>query len=639
MKPIAHVLVSGAEPTFRTEDVKFSPSGRLLAMVATDGCVILYSVDLSASPLTVSFLFELRSARLIIPHGIDFLSEDIIVVANRDADLAFFKLPGNAERGAVCHIDPIYEALSPFFGTGGVSRKLRERPLFCGPGSVRVTGNVLLVGCNYLNTVSTFKYSLDDNALVIEEGVLVAHEGLSVIDGIAISRDRMWMALSDHDHHRVVVYRRKIFSADDATGSNSHFQWDQMCSLVDIDLHYPHGLTFDKTGELLYVVDAGGRYVHAFRSSDHWCTDIYKSSIKIIGIEEEAYNKTHQATHEAYRMLEGGGKGLDLDPSGRVLVVTTRNQPLRFFSVEQFTPVIVNEGISTPLRDLASGDGIALSCVVDDTVSIWKCLVPWLASAIALGEIPTQHIYIHHVCDLKPEIQRLCEELGVNTRRIERFDATNVYANKIHQGSTDFGPVQTIVLTDVDVVFTGKVPFHELSGFVAGKTVDMPNPPLDLLKEIFSNAGVPVTALVYNEYADGDNIKTFQTVAGNFNGGLYVLPKSSFVVLSQRWSVWARWLLAKPALMAQWHRNLDQISFCMALNELNLPLSILNNSWNFPTHIDLPHVAERPWILHHHCDINNQGYLNVMRNDKIQLVAGQVNSAIKNIREKHNILL
>ena len=46
----------------------------------------------------------------------------------------------------------------------------------------------------------------------------------------------------------------------------------------------------------------------------------------------EAFRKTKEAAgEEKYRALEGGIKGIDVDPSGRIVVTTVCHQTLRFF--------------------------------------------------------------------------------------------------------------------------------------------------------------------------------------------------------------------------------------------------------------------------------------------------------------------
>jgi hypothetical protein len=634
---IPHTESRSFDLNYRSEDVKFSPSGRRLAVVATDGCLLLYSVDLEARPIQVKAEAEFRSPSLIITHGVEFLSEDVLVVANRNANLVFFKIPPQSEWQEVTVIESIHEVLSPLFGRSGVTRKLRERDLFCGPGSVRLLDGILFVTCNYMNTVSTFSVTLNEKGLSVQEGVVVAHEGLSVVDGVAISKDGSLMALSDHDHHRVAIYRRSGYNKNATVEEKLQLRFEPACSLLDIDMHFPHGLRFDDEGQVVYAVDAGGRYIQVFATEDNWQTDIHGSTVKTFGIDLDAFNKSQQAVPEEHRLLEGGGKGLDIDPSGRILVVTCRNQSLRFFGIESKNTSLQ---LAKPTHDtltMTEQCDIAISCLIDDLPSIWNSIVPWLSTAIDLAKIPPNQIHIHHVCELKPEFEKLFKTLGVNTHAVARFDDRNVYTNKIIQGETRFGNVRDVVLTDVDIVFTGRPPFEDLQGFVAGKLVDMENPPLHVLEKIFKHAGVGISCISSNEFSANDFHKIFETVVGNFNGGFYVIPNRDFLQLSQRWGVWARYLLEHFGLIVNWDKHVDQIAFCLAVNELKLPMRILNNIWNFPTHISLPPVKAEPWIFHHHADFDEALLLKPMTDPKVQIAVERVNTVIKMFKKQYGL--
>lgn len=631
-----HTEIRSFDSNYRSEDVRFSPSGRRLAVVATDGCLLLFSVNLEVSPIVVEAQVEFRSPSLLIPHGVEFLGEDMVVVASRNGGLAFFQIPPASQWYDGYVLQPVHEVASPLFGRTGVTRKLRDRDLFCGPGSVRLFNGVLFVTCNYMNTVSTFRCQRHGQDLQIEEGVVIAHEGLSVVDGIALSEDGRLMALSDHDHRRVVVYRNTGRPSERSTPMPGPGDFRFACSLTDFDMHFPHGLRFGPNGTALYAVDAGGRYIHAFRTRDDWQSDIHHSTVKTFGIDLGAFHKSQQAVKEAHRILEGGGKGLDIDPSARFLVVTCRNQSLRFFELDPSTRVSTSPPAQAAMREAARSE-VALSCLVDDTPGIWRSLMPWLATATRLANIAPEHIHVHHVCELPPDVSRLCGQLGVRTHAVSRFDERNSYANKIIQGDTDFGLVNRVVLTDVDVVFTAPVPFEELRDAVAGKSVDMENPPLELLENLFREAGVPMLGLVSNGYSRQGVSKVFNTAIGNFNGGFYCIPRTALVQLSKRWGVWVRWLLSRTELMERWAQHVDQIGFCLALNDLRLPAQVLTNRWNYPTHLDLPPLKDEPWVLHHHAALDPASQLAAHADPSVHLAVRRVNHAIASFMQEHGL--
>ncbi len=312
------------DPSGRTEDVRFSPSGNLLALVATDGRILLFDVDIGSHPVRILRHTELRSTSLASPHGIDFLSEDVVVVANRGGSLTFHRLPPTDAWEQSTTVEPVHRTESGWFGAAGSTRKLRERSVACGPGSVRAYGGELYVCCNNASTVTVHPYRMHDGVIETGDARLAAQQGLELPDGVALSRDGRWMAVSDHDHHRVVVYRR-----GDPSGS---------CVLRDPDLHFPHGLCFDPTGRRLYVADAGGALVQVFIAAGGWVDDADSAAGKVVAVGDDVMQRTRATIREEYRALEGGIKGIDVDPSGRMVATTCRHQLLRFFEVPS-TPV------------------------------------------------------------------------------------------------------------------------------------------------------------------------------------------------------------------------------------------------------------------------------------------------------------
>lgn len=625
IKVIAHHVLNDFDVPYRTEDVKFSSSGRRLAVAATDGCIILYAVDVAARPVRLTAQVELRSAALLVPHGVDFLSEDILVVANRNGNLAFFQVPPAHQWHSPCDVTPLLEVQSRLFGATGVTRKLRERDLYCGPGSVRLLDGILYVCCNYQNTVSTFSCQLDRDRVMVQEGVVVAHAGLEVVDGIAMSADGNLMALSDHDHHRVAVYRR----IDKTDRDRPAFELS--CSLTDVDMHYAHGLRFDREARRLYVADAGGRFIHVFTSTDGWASDATASTVKTRGVDEDAFLKSQSVVPPEHRMLEGGTKGLDIHPDGKVVAVTCRNQVLRFLDIDGAGEPVADTPATLRASSKADTD-IALSCLVDDTPAIWQSVVPWLATAIGLAGIKPANIHLHHVCPMRPDIARLCGSLGIQMHAVKPFDPRNLYANKISQGSTQFGQVQSVVLTDVDVVFTDAPPFSQLHGLVAGKPVDMPNPPLPLLLKIFRIANIQLLGICTSQYSENGTAVAFETLLGNFNGGMYVIPFNAIAPLTKRWSHWTRWLIDNGALLGQWEKHADQVGFSLAVSELRLPLRILDNLWNYPAHIGQAPVHAAPWVLHHHARLDQDGELLPVAGAGLQSVVDKVNQVVRDFK-------
>lgn len=244
---------------------------------------------------------------------------------------------------------------------------------------------------------------------------------------------------------------------------------------------------------------------------------------------------------------------------------------------------------------------IRYSCVVDDTPGIWSSIGPWLLTAIGLGRISPGALVVQHVCPLREDVAELCARLGVTTHPLEPFDARTPHSNKIGQLGYDFGAAERIVLMDVDMVFTRPLPVDALEAAVAGKLVDAPNPPLPVLRAIFREAKLSLPKVLAAPGVQQSGMQPFETALGNFNGGLYVIDARHRVALHRAWSKWAHWLLERIELMDRWSVHVDQVSFCLAVAELNLDAQVLGAQWNFPTHLPGYPADAEPWVLHHHC--------------------------------------
>ena len=87
----------------RTEDVRFSPSNRRLAVASFyRNRVVVFDVDIASSSgatqVALTGGVELSSSALQWPHGVDFLDDDTVIVTSRGRDVAFFELPpGNRD--------------------------------------------------------------------------------------------------------------------------------------------------------------------------------------------------------------------------------------------------------------------------------------------------------------------------------------------------------------------------------------------------------------------------------------------------------------------------------------------------------------------------------------------------------------
>jgi hypothetical protein len=96
----------------QTEDVCFSPNNRRLAVVGfATNRIAVFDIDITSTSggtgiaLTGGVL--LTSSALQMPHGLDFIDDDVVIVANRQADMATFALPAGDAALSTREVSPL----------------------------------------------------------------------------------------------------------------------------------------------------------------------------------------------------------------------------------------------------------------------------------------------------------------------------------------------------------------------------------------------------------------------------------------------------------------------------------------------------------------------------------------------------
>ena len=305
------------EAAGRTEDVRVSPDGRRLALACySENAIGLAEIEIeraaAAARIAVTDFELLRGSGLHEPHGVDFVTDDVVVVANRGGTVAFFALP---ERGSCGELVP----------WGDPAGAPDERD---GPGSVLVRaeedGDSLLVCNNWVHTVTRHALAPDG---VLSSGEIVAERRLELPDGLALSADGRWLAVSSHDSSVVLVY---------AYPSREDFE-EPVCMLRGV--RCPHGLRFASDGRRLFVADAGAPYVHVFETVAGGWTGVAYPVRSIRVLDDDAFAR---GRHNRY---EGGPKGIDVLDGDDVLVVTCDGTPVAFFDLLR-----ANDPVTTDLR-------------------------------------------------------------------------------------------------------------------------------------------------------------------------------------------------------------------------------------------------------------------------------------------------
>ena len=307
-----HDVVAGIG---RTEDIALSPdNGRLVILDYFGKRIFVFSIRIETAEtprVTLSDYAVLQSESLHEPHGVAFLGNEHIVVCNRAADVCVYRIPVPGD-------DPRERRVAPVARIGG-------RGLFSArvltPGSVAsyATGadrHRLFVCNNHWNAVTAHRVALGRSIETYSEGVLIENR-LKIPDGVSISGDGAWIAISNHVDGEVLVYE-----------NTPGLHRGTPPAAVLRGLVCPHGLRFTPDGRSL-VADAGSQYLHAFESRTGSWNGVYEPTTSVRVVDDETFYAGR------YDSREGGIKGIAIDSAARVLITTHKRDVLGFHDLSR----------------------------------------------------------------------------------------------------------------------------------------------------------------------------------------------------------------------------------------------------------------------------------------------------------------
>jgi hypothetical protein len=246
------------------------------------------------------------------------------------------------------------------------------------------------------------------------------------------------------------------------------------------------------------------------------------------------------------------------------------------------------------------------SCVVDDHPRFHLDALRWFTTLTEVAGVDAGDLVVHTVGAESSEALDYLQGRGVAVRTVDRFDPRSPHCNKISGALrlADRPRGGIVALCDTDTVVLEDPRHLDLpSDAIGGKLVDAPVPPLPVILGIFTAAKVsapPVVALPWG--AD-------QTVSGNNNGGLYLIPGPLLPRVAPAWAGWARWLLDRAELLQTWTVYIDQVAMALALADSGVGSVALDVRWNTPTHDPsrFPSDPQEPAIIHYHQQVDRQG--------------------------------
>ncbi|MGA3149581.1 MAG: hypothetical protein ABSF33_19220 [Acidimicrobiales bacterium] len=256
-----------------------------------------------------------------------------------------------------------------------------------------------------------------------------------------------------------------------------------------------------------------------------------------------------------------------------------------------------------------AGTAGCFSCVVDDHPRFHLDAIRWFTALTVVAGVDPHDLVVHVVGRETSDALDYLRAEGVTVRPVERFDPRSPHCNKIAGALRLAEDARNgiMVLCDTDVVVLDDprgIPVPPDA--IAGKPVDSPVPPYEVILAIFDAAGVgapPPVPLPWG--ADR------QTVRGNSNGGLYLIPGPLLSDVALAWARWARWLLDRAELLSDWTVYIDQVAMAIALAATGTGSMGLDVRWNTPTHdpTTIPAQAAEPSIIHYHQQVDLGGRL------------------------------
>jgi len=382
----------------RTEDIALSPDGTRLLIAGFEANVlalVVFEIDSTNSERPV---IELTGVTFVTdpllaqPHGVDFLTDTTILVANRASEVLIIEVPSPDEGRFGCHN---YRSAAKVLLNHESPASVRT------PGSlaIRRFGNLaeVVVCNNYVHDVTRHVIDLADSPVAVDHEVLI-NSGLQIPDGVAVSPSGTWLAISNHLTHEVLIYRYDEHLRADA----------EPCGRLQ-RMSYPHGLRFSADERHLLVADAGLPYIHAYAADDRDWTGSRQPARTARLMDDDTFGRGR------YNPQEGGPKGLAF-VSDDVIVVTSEHQRLGFFSRHD----LFSGPMQTVLHDDA--DRLAITRISHRLSDATDTAALLQVRAVEAETSQAEAVATHNT--VVETNQRLRAELAERNARLSHFAAT-----------------------------------------------------------------------------------------------------------------------------------------------------------------------------------------------------------------------
>jgi hypothetical protein len=201
-----------------------------------------------------------------------------------------------------------------------------------------------------------------------------------------------------------------------------------------------------------------------------------------------------------------------------------------------------------------------------------------------------------------------------------------------------------VVFSDCDKVY-----FEAIKLWIRGSTVKaapfVSRPPFRVFEHLFevNRLGAPRFCLrVPDKAVEGSDART---VPGNVNGGTYIVPAALIGSIEQAWRKWIDWLLGNLDMISEWHRNVDQIAFALAMEELDLDVAELPKYFDMGVNVRSVQLTPdgKPIVgaIHYHDSMERNGKIRFGQeaDSRLQDLGRQVNLVIERELAQNSLFL
>ena len=296
--------------------------------------------------------------------------------------------------------------------------------------------------------------------------------------------------------------------------------------------------------------------------------------------------------------------------------------------------MLAHSGTEASTSSTYHGGGVPqglFACVVDGPSRFHLDALRWYAALTSIAGVNATDLVVYAVGTTSSDVLDFLKDQGVTVGSVDRFDDRSPHCNKI-SGALRLAedPIEGMaVLCDTDIVVLEDPRRIDLApDTVAGKVVDAPVPPLEVAHNVFAAAGLADPPTVPLPWGPDQH-----TVAGNNNGGLYLVPGRLLPGVANAWAYWARWLLDRSELLEEWTVYVDQVAMALALTAEGVTPVALDVRWNTPVHdpTRIPPDPSEPAVIHYHQQVDPLGLIRTTGVTPIDRRIAVVNDAIREV--------